>query len=136
VFERAAAELGGSPVAAARAVAVKASQHLAGLSFQRLSAIQPDDRGNLAVATGGRPTLVSTLPLADRDLVWLSVKLAFLERALAEGKTVAVADDAFAGLAEGGRRFAARLLKQIARPGQLVHATADPAFREAADHVS
>jgi hypothetical protein len=136
VFERAAAELGGSPVAAARAVAAKASQHLAGLSFQRLSAIQPDDRGNLAVATGGRATQVSTLPPADRDLVWLSVKLAFLERALAEGKSVAVADDAFAGLAESGRRFAARLLKQLARPGQIVHATADPAFREAADHVA
>jgi hypothetical protein len=122
-------------VAAARSVATKASQHLSGLSFQRLSAIQPDDRGNLAVTTGGRPIPVSAVPPPDRDLVYLALKLAFLERALAEGKTVAVADDVFAGMAEGARRFAARLLKQLARPGQIVHATADPVFREAADHV-
>ncbi len=47
---------------------------------------------------------------------------------------MAVADDAFAGLSDGARRFAARLLKQIAKPGQIVHATSDPAFKEAADH--
>jgi hypothetical protein len=49
---------------------------------------------------------------------------------------VALADDAFAGLPEAARRIAARLLKQAARPGQLVHATRDPIFREAADHAS
>jgi hypothetical protein len=136
VLERAAAELGGSPAAVARAVAAKASQHLSGLSFQRLSAIQPDDRGNLAVATGGRPAPVGTLSALDRDLVWLALKLALVERALAEAKTVALVDDAFAGLPDGARRFAARLLKQLSRPGQIVHATADPAFREAADHVA
>jgi hypothetical protein len=136
VLERASAELGGSPVGAARAVIAKASQHLSGLSFQRLTAIQTDDRGNLAALTGGRPVPVAGLAPADRDLVYLGLKLAFLEKALAEGKTVAVADDAFSGLAEGARRFAARLLKQLARPGQIVHATADPAFREAADHVA
>ena len=47
-----------------------------------------------------------------------------------------VADDAFAGLPDGARRLAARLLKAAARPGQLLHATADPAFREAADHAA
>ncbi len=56
--------------------------------------------------------------------------------ALAAGKVVAVSDDAFSGLSEGARRFAARVLKQIARPGQLVHATADPSFKEAADHAA
>jgi len=79
---------------------------------------------------------LATLPPADKDLVFLALKLAFVERAIAEGKTVAVADDAFAGLSDGAKRFAARLLKQIAKPGQVVHATADAAFREAADHVS
>lgn len=136
VLEVAAKELGGSPAAAARTVAQKASQHLVALSFQRLGAIQTDDRGNLSVATGGRPVPAGTLSAVDKDLVWLSLKLAFAERALAEGKSVAIVDDAFAGLAEGARRLAARLLKAIARPGQLVHATTDAAFREAADHVA
>lgn len=136
LLERAAAELGGSPAAAARSVARKAGQTLSGLSFQRLQVIQVDDRGNVQVQTGGRPVPAAALPAADRDLVWLALKLAFLEQALATGKLVGIAEDAFAGLSEGSRRFAARLLKQIAKPGQLLHATSDPSFREAADHAA
>jgi hypothetical protein len=136
LLERAAAALGGSPSAAGRAVAAKASQALSGLSFQRLQAIQVDDRGNVQVQTGGRPVAAMTLAPADKDLVYLALKLALLEQALAAGKLVAVVEDAFSGLTEGSRRFAARLLKQIARPGQLLHATADPAFKEAADHAA
>ena len=136
LLERAAAELGGSPTAAARAVAQKASAALAGLSFQRLQALVVDDRGNVQVQTGGRPAPALSLAPADRDLVYLALKLAFLEQALAAGRVVAIADDAFSGLSEGSRRFAARLLKQMARPGQLLHATSDAAFREAADHAA
>jgi hypothetical protein len=77
-----------------------------------------------------------SLSSADRDLIFIALKLAFLEQALAAGKAVAVSDDAFAGLSEGARRFAARLLKQIAKPGQLLHATTDPSFKEAADHAA
>ena len=58
-----------------------------------------------------------------------------MERALAAGQLLALADDAFAGLPEGVRRLTGRLLKQLARPGQLLHATSDVAFRESADHV-
>jgi hypothetical protein len=136
LLERAGAELGASPVAAARAVSQKASQALVGLSFQRLQALVVDDRGNVQVQTGGRAVPAMTLAPADRDLVWLALKLSFLEQALAAGRLVAIADDAFGGLSEGARRFAARLLKQIARPGQLVHGTGDPSFREAADHAA
>jgi hypothetical protein len=136
LVERAAAELGGSPTAAVRGIAQKASQTLSGLSFQRLQTVQVDDRGNIQVQTGGRVVPAMTLPPADRDVVYLALKLAFVEQALAAGKLVAVCDDAFGGLSEGARRFAARLLKQIARPGQLVHATTDPSFKEAADHAA
>jgi hypothetical protein len=136
LLEQAGGETGVSPAAAARAVAARASQALAGLSFQRLQSVQPDERGGLIVQSGGRPAAAASLSMADRDLVFLSVKLALVEQALAGGKVVALADDAFAGLSDGARRFAARLLKQIAKPGQLVHATTDPAFREAADHAA
>ncbi len=136
LVERAAAELGGSPTAAVRTVAQRASQAVAGLSFQRLQAVQVDDRGNIQVQTGGRPVPAMTLSPADRDLVWISLKLAFVEQALAQGKVVAVSEDAFGGLSEGARRFTARLLKQIAKPGQLLHATSDPSFKEAADHAA
>jgi hypothetical protein len=134
--EKAAAELGGSAAAAVRTVSQKASQTLAGLSFNRLQGIQVDERGTVMVQSGGRPVAALTLSPVDRDLVFISLKLAFVEQALAAGKAIAVSDDAFSGLSEGARRFAARLLKQIAKPGQLVHATTDPSFKEAADHAA
>ena len=136
LVERAAAELGGSPSAVGRMVAQKASQTLSGISFQRLQGIQVDDRGNVQVQTGGRAAPTMTLAAADRDLVWIALKLAFMEQALAAGKVVAFSEDAFGGLSEGARRFAARLLKQIAKPGQIIHATSDPSFRETADHAA
>jgi hypothetical protein len=134
LLERVAAELGSTPSGAGRALAAKASQNLSGLSFQRLSALQVDDRAGIHAVVGGRPAPAMTLPPADRDLVYLALKLAVLEQSLQGAKGVAVVEDAFAGLSDGARRFAARLLKQIARGGQLLHATSDAAFREAADH--
>jgi hypothetical protein len=136
LLERAGAALGSSASGAGRALAAKASQTLAGLSFQRISAVQVDDRAGVHAVVGGRPTPAMTLPAADRDLVFLALKLALLEQSLQGGKGVAIVEDAFGGLSDGARRFAARLLKQIARGGQLLHTTTDAAFREAADHTA
>jgi hypothetical protein len=136
LLERASAESGSSPSGVGRALSAKASQALSGLSFQRLSAIQVDDRGGLHAVVGGRPTPALTLPPADRDLIYLAMKLALLEHALQATKAPAVVEDAFTGLSDGARRFAARLLKQMARGFQILHATTDAAFKEAADHTA
>ncbi len=135
LMQAAAKELGGSPAAAVRSLQAKASQVIQALSGNRITSLGVDDRGNLVVQAGGRSSSAGSLPPADRDLAFLALKLAVIERALAAGKVVALADDAFAGLPEGARRLAGRILKQLARPGQLVHATSDVAFRESADHV-
>jgi hypothetical protein len=135
LLERAATELGRTPPAVARAVAQRASAVVSGLSFQRLQAMQADDRGNVQVQIGGRPVASLSLSPADKDMVFVALKLALMEQAMAGGKLVAVADDAFAGFSEGSRRHAARLLKQIAKTGQILHATSDASFREAADHA-
>jgi hypothetical protein len=134
LLERAAAELGGSPASVARELTPRASQALAGFTLNRLTGVSADDRGNVQVVSGGRPVPAMTLPPGERDLVFLALKLALLEHAVASGRSVAILEDAFAGLSETARRTAARLLKTLARPGQVIHATADPAFREAADH--
>lgn len=136
LLERAGAELGQSPSAVALGLQAKASQALAALSGQRLGGLSVDDRGNLQARQGERPLPVLSLPPADRDLCWLALRLALLEPALHGGKALAFADDVLAGLPEAARRLAARLLKQLARPGQLLHATRDPLFREAADHAA
>jgi hypothetical protein len=134
LLERAAAELGGSPASVARGLAAKASQAVAGFTLNRLTAVSADDRGNVQVTSGGRSVPAMTLPPGERDLVFLALKVALLEQALAGGKAVAFLEDAFAGLSDGVRRTGARLLKSLAKPGQVIHATTDPAFREAADH--
>ncbi len=135
LLERAAAEIGQSPTALARGLQAKASQHLAALTGQRLAGLSVDDRGNLTALSGGRPQPALGLPPGDRDACFLALRLALMEQALAGAQAVALCDDAFAGLPEAGRRMAARLLKAAARPGQLLHATRDPLFREAADHA-
>jgi len=136
LMDRAAKELGGSPAATVRTVQTKASQLLQALSGDRFTGLGVDDRGNLLAQAGGRSVPAAGLPPADRDLAFLALKLAFIERALSAEKLVALADDAFAGLPEGARRRAGRILKQLAASGQLLHATTDIAFRESADHLA
>ncbi len=134
LVEAAGKELGGSAAAAVRSVQQKASQALSGMTFQRITGLSADDRGNVQAIVGGRPVPSATLPPADRDFLFIALKLAFIEVTLAQGKAVAYVDDCFGGLSDGARRLVARLLKQAAKPGQIVHATADGAFKEAADH--
>lgn len=136
LLERAAAELGGSPASVARTVAAKASQAVAGFTLNRLTGVSSDDRGNVQVVSGGRPVPAMTLPPAERDLVFLALRLALLDQALASDKSVAILEDVFVGLSDTVRRTAGRMLKAMAKQGQVIHASADPAFREAADHQS
>ena len=117
LLERAAGETGQTPSALARDLQAKASQAVAALSGQRLAGLSVDVRGNLLALVGGKPQPALGLPPADRDACFLALRLALLERSLAGGRMVALCDDAFAGLPEGARRLAARLLKAAAKPG-------------------
>jgi len=134
LVEAAGKELGGSAAAAVRSVQQKASQALSGVTFQRITGLTADDRGNVQALVGGRPVPAATLPPADRDMLFLALKLGFMETALAQGKAVAYVDDCFGALSDGARRLVARFLKQAAKAGQILHATTDGAFKEAADH--
>ncbi|HEU4384790.1 MAG TPA: hypothetical protein VFR85_14990 [Anaeromyxobacteraceae bacterium] len=133
-LERGAASLGGTPAEVARAIQPRVGQILPAISGQRFSAVFWDERGNVSVQGGGRSLQAASLPPIDRDLLWLAVKVGVLEQALSRGRTFALLDDAFASLPDGARRALAGLLKQIARSGQIVHATQDPVCRQAADH--
>ncbi|HET9594335.1 MAG TPA: hypothetical protein VFP65_02075, partial [Anaeromyxobacteraceae bacterium] len=135
LMQRAAEELGGSPAAAVREVQARASQLAHTLSGGRLASLSVDDRGNLVAQAAGRSGPAAALAPAERDLLWLALKLAVVERVLSAGKELALFEDPFSALPEGVRRATGRLLKGLARPGQLLHASADAAFRESADHV-
>ncbi len=130
----AARALGGSPTGAARGVAPRAGQLLQALAGGRLSALGVDDRGNVLLSTSGRPAPVASAPLADRDLAFIALVLAFWEELLP--RRFALVDDALAVLPESARQVAGRLLKQLAHRGQVIHCSLDPAFRAAADHLA
>jgi hypothetical protein len=115
-------------------VASRASQAAAAFTLNRLTGVSADDRGNVQVVSGGRPVPAVTLPPAERDLIYLALKLALLEQSLAADRSVAFIEDVFSGLSDTVRRTAGRMLKALAKPGQVIHASMDPAFREAADH--
>jgi hypothetical protein len=136
LFERASADLALSPGAALRALQPRIAQVLPALTAQRMANFFVDDRGNLQVQAGGKLVPAATLTPGDRDLCFAVLKLGFAEQGLAAGKSVAVLEDAFAVLPEGSRRVVARLLKQMAKGRQVLHATVDPIFREAADHAA
>jgi len=136
LFEGAAADLALSPGAALRALQPRIAQVLPALTAQRLANFFVDDRGNLQVQAGGKLVPAATLTPGDRDLCFAVLKLGFAEQGLGAGKSVAVFEDAFAVLPEGSRRVVARLLKQMAKGRQILHATVDPIFREAADHAA
>ena len=104
LLEQASAELKASPAGVLRTVQPRLSQILPALSAQRLAGCLADDRGNLLVQAGGRSAPLASLPPADRDLVFLAVKLGLVEQGLANGRTVALVEDAFAGLPEASRR--------------------------------
>jgi hypothetical protein len=135
-LEQAVGELGGTPASVLRAVQPRVGQLLPVLTGQRLGGFLVDERGNLLVQGGGKTAPAAGLPPADRDLCWIALRVGLLEVGLAGGKAVGVLEDAFASLPEAARRALGRTLRQLARAGQLVHATADAAFREAADHAA
>jgi hypothetical protein len=121
-------------VAAGAALQARASQIAQALSANRVAGVAVDARGGIAAVQGGRIVPLDALPVLDRDVAFLAVKLALLERALGGGRAVAVAEDVFAALPEAARKMAARLLRQGVRAGQLLHATSDPAFAAGAEH--
>jgi hypothetical protein len=124
---------GETPPALLRSIGKRAAQFAGALSGGRLGAVLLDERGNLTAQAAGRMTPASGLPPADRDVLFVALKLAAAEREL-RGQLVVVGD-VFAALPLPARRAAAALLKQLARGGQILHATSDPVFREAADHA-
>jgi hypothetical protein len=88
------------------------------------------------VQPSGARVRFAEIPPEARDLCWTALKLALIEHALESGRVFAVIDRALDGLPIVTRRVAAHILKRAARPGQVLHATADAVFRDAADHAA
>ncbi|HET7752718.1 MAG TPA: hypothetical protein VFK85_02315 [Anaeromyxobacteraceae bacterium] len=133
---RAAEQIGAGDELTLGRVEARASEILAVIAGRRLEGLWADPAGAVVVQPAGGRVAFTQLPLEARDLCWTAMKLALVEHALATGSTFAVVDAALDPLPLVARRVAAHILKRAAKPGQVLHATADAVFREAADHAA
>ena len=133
---RAGAEIAPRGDEALTGVEARASEILAVIAGRRLEGLWAHPDGPVVVQPAGGKIRLGELSPEARDRCWTALKLALLEHALARGGTFAVLDGALDGLPLVARRVAAHILKRAARAGQVLHATADPVFREAADHAA
>jgi hypothetical protein len=118
----------------AKPVGERAAQHLAVLSEGRGSGLAIDGRGHASVKRqGGAVVPAGELDANQRDLVYLSVRLALLERLAPATKMLVALDDPFAGLPEKTQQLLCRTLKQLGKLTQVVHASSQPASKSLAD---
>jgi hypothetical protein len=112
----------------------RASELLAVIAGRRLEGLWAHADGQVVVQPAGGKVRFRDLPPEGRDLCWTALKLAILEHAVERGRGFAVVDSALDPLPLVARRVAAHILKRAARSAQVLHATSDAVFREAADH--
>jgi hypothetical protein len=114
----------------------RASEILAVIAGRRLEGLWAHADGPVVVQPAGGKVRFRDLPPEARDLCWTALKLALLEHAVGRGRGFAVVDSALDPLPVVARRVAAHILKRSARSAQVLHATSDAVFREAADHAA
>jgi hypothetical protein len=110
--------------------------YLAALTDQRVSTATRDEKGLLILAAAdGRSGPYTSLPPPLRDLVYTALRLALVERIVAQKKLPVIIDDSFAMLEPGKRALVAKMLKGIAAQGQVIHRVTEPPPAGVADLV-
>jgi hypothetical protein len=132
-----AAEVLGTPVEPlASAVEPRLAAYLAALTDKRVVAGRMNETGQLMLSTpDGRWGPYAGLPLPLRDLAYVALRLALLERVTLQRKLPVLIDDAFAPLEGRSRQLLARMVKGIAAQAQVVHRAQEPLPQGVADHV-
>jgi hypothetical protein len=114
-------------------VAPRAGQYLAALTERRLSAVELDGHGQAQVTTAEGKRAAGLLPGKDRDLLYLAVKVALMERYAERAKLPVLIDDAFSQFAPSEVALIGRMLKHLGTRAQVLHLTASTATEAFAD---
>jgi hypothetical protein len=110
--------------------------YLQALTDRRVLSGKLDDKGTLVFAApDGRSGSYMTLPPPLRDLVYVSVRLALLERVAGYKRLPVIIDDAFGILEAPKRALIAKMLKGIGTQTQVIHRVAEPPPPGTADLV-
>ena len=97
---------------------------------------KPDEKGGLILsASDGRSGSYMTLPPPLRDLVYVGLRLALLERVAGYKRLPVVVDDAFGILEAPKRALIGKMLKGIGTQTQVIHRVADASETGTADLV-
>jgi hypothetical protein len=117
-------------------MAARLTAYLQALTDRRVASGKPDDKGTLMFAApDGRSGPYMTLPPPLRDLVFVALRLALLERVSGYKKLPILIDDAF-GVLEGPKRaLIAKMLKGIGTQAQVIHRVAETPPAGSADLV-
>lgn len=114
-------------------LATRASQYLAALTERRLSAIEIGHQGQAAVATATGKVQAGLLDAVDRDLLFLAVKVALMEKYAERAKLPYLVDDAFGAFNPNQVALIGRVLKHLGSKAQVLHLTPSPATEALAD---
>ncbi len=111
--------------------APRASQVLAALSDGRFREVRfvHNLQTHLVDAAGGEELPFGFLPAADRDVAWLSIKLALVEGALKRGRVPVLFDRSLDGQPDAKGPMLARMLAFLAASTQVVCITAKTTIR-------
>jgi hypothetical protein len=108
--------------------------YLTALTDQRVISAKPDDKG-LLTAPDGRSGSYLSLPPPLRDLVYVALRLALLEKVASYKRVPIIIDDAFGTLEAPRRALIAKMLKGISSQTQIIHRTVEPPAAGVADAV-
>jgi|GEM_PF-4967726 len=119
-----AAELGAeSRESLLASLAPRASAYLEALTRKRLRAFTWSPRGGVRCVVDGGERPFSALPREDRDLAWLALRLAVVERHQARAPLPLVLDEPFTRLPPDRHALLAKMIRGLAGRGQVIHAT-------------
>jgi hypothetical protein len=100
--------------------------YLQALTDRRVLSGKPDEKGTLVLAApDGRSGSYMTLPPPLRDLVYVALRLALLERVSGYKRLPIVVDDAFGILEAPKRALIGKMLKGIGTQTQVIHRLPD-----------
>jgi hypothetical protein len=136
LYARAADALTTLPEPLADALEPRLASYLSALTDRRVVAGRMDANGQLMLSTpDGRWGPYATLPLAMRDLAYLAVRLALVERVSLQKKAPLIVDDALAPLETAKQHLLVRMLKGLSSQVQVLHRCAQPPPTELVDHL-
>ena len=118
------------------AIAQRLSAYLVALSDKRIVSGKPDEKGHWVLSSAdGRTGPYHGLPQPLKDLAYVALRLALIERVAAYKRLPVILDDAFSAFDPGKRALVAKMLKGIATQTQIIHRTSEAPPQGIADLV-